>query len=83
MAKRKPVRERGKFKISEYFKTLKEGDRVAVKREKRESANFPKRIQGRTGQVIGVRGGSYLVKLKEFAKEKTFIIQPVHLKRIK
>lgn len=83
MSKRKNIRSRGKIKFSEYFKKLKEGDIVGVKREQGVGANFPKRIQGRTGKIEGKRGSNYLVKLKEFAKEKVFIIHPVHLKRIK
>ncbi len=83
MGKRKKMRERGKVRFSEYFKELKEGDKVAVKREQSVDASFPKRIQGRTGTVKGKRGKSLVVNLKEFAKEKIFIISPIHLKKIK
>tara|TARA_Y100000310_G_scaffold324818_1_gene387187 strand:- start:282 stop:545 length:264 start_codon:yes stop_codon:yes gene_type:complete len=82
MVKRKSMRERGKIKFSEYFKSLKEGDRVAVKEEQAVSNNFPKRIQGRTGVVMGKRGSNYIVNVKEIKKEKTFIIHPVHLKLV-
>ena len=82
MARRKSMRERGKIKFSEYFKSLKEGDRVAVKAERSISNNLPKRIQGRTGTVIGKRGRSYIISLKELNKEKTFIIHPIHLKHM-
>jgi len=83
MSKKKKGRERGKIKLSEYFKELKVGDMVAVKKEQTLNAGFPKRIQGRTGIVEGKRGKSYIVKLKELAKEKVFIIPPIHLKKIK
>ena len=83
MARRKNIHERGKIRFSEYFKELKKGDRVAVKREKSVNASFPNRIHGRTGIVTGKRGRSYTVLVKEFSKEKTFIIPPIHLKRIK
>ena len=46
-------------------------------------ANFPKRIQGRTGVIEGKRGRFYIIKLKDQEKEKKFLIAPVHLKRIK
>ena len=82
MVRRKPVRERDKIKFSEYFKVLNEGDKVAVVRERSETGSFPKRIQGRTGVVTGKRGASYIVNLKELNKAKTFIIQPIHLKKI-
>ena len=82
MVRRKSMRERGKIKFSEYFKSLKEGDRVAVKVEHSISNNIPKRIQGRNGTVIGKRGRSYIISLKELNKEKTFIIHPIHLKHM-
>ena len=83
MVRRKTVRERGKFRFSEYFKSLKEGDKVAVVREMSENKdNFPERIQGRVGKVVGKRGKSYIVNLKELKKEKQFIIKPIHLKRL-
>lgn len=77
------MKERGKFKISEYFKILKKGDKVAMKREQSLAAYFPKRVQGRTGEVVEKKGSNYVVKLKEFNKEKKFIVHPIHLKRIK
>ncbi|MAG07303.1 50S ribosomal protein L21e [Candidatus Pacearchaeota archaeon] len=83
MGKRKKMRERGKIKFSEYFKKLNEGDRVAIKEEKSVRAVFPKRVQGRTGVVTGTRGKNYIVKLKEFSKEKIFIMPSIHLKKIK
>jgi ribosomal protein L21E len=44
---------------------------------------FPKRIQGRTGIIKEKRGKSYIIKLKDLKKEKIFIINPIHLKKIK
>ena len=83
MAKRKRIRERGKVRFSEYFKELKEGDKVAIKPEKSVRVCFPERIHGITGTIIGKRGSNYVIKLKEINKEKTFIIPPIHLKKIK
>ena len=85
MLKRKKIRDRGKIKLSEYFKKLKKGERVAVKRELgvKQGAGFPKRIQGKTGQIIGERGKAYIVRIKDLSREKKFIIHPVHLKKIK
>ena len=82
MAKRKSVRERGKIRFSEYFKTLNEGDRVAIVKEKSVANNLPKRVQGRTGIVAGKRGNSYIIKVKDLNKEKEFIVGPIHLKII-
>ncbi len=69
--------------ISELFKELKEGDKVAITINKSFPNNIPKRIHGRTGVIKGKRGKAYIVNLKENNKEKTFIIKPEHLKKLK
>ena len=83
MAKRKPLRTRGKLQLSRYFQELKEGESVAVVKELSINSNFPKRLQGRTGKIDGKRGRNYIVKIKDQSKEKTFLIEPIHLKKIK
>ena len=83
MRKRKILRERGKIKLSRYFQKFNEGDKVTVIMELAKEPKFPKQIQGRTGIISGIRGNSYLVKMKDLNKEKTYIIHPVHLKKIK
>ena len=83
MIKRKAKREKGKIKFSAYFQSFKEGDRVAVKRELSVQPKFPKQIQGRSGVVSGKRGNSYIVKISDLNKAKTYVIHPVHLKKLK
>lgn len=83
MAGRKDVRTRGKLQLSRYFQKLKAGDSVAVLREVSLVTNFPKRIQGRTGTIVGKRGKAYVIKMKDNAKEKEYIIEAIHLKKIK
>ncbi len=83
MVQRKAIRTRGKLQFSRYFQEFKEGDSVSVIREKSINSNFPKRLQGRTGQIEGKRGRVYIVKLKDQEKEKRFLIEPIHLKKIK
>lgn len=82
MVKRKRIREKGKIKLSEYFKTLKKGDNVAIIKEKSLSFSFPEELQGRSGQVTGSKGSHKLIKLKQGKSEKTYIIHPVHLKKL-
>ena len=65
------------------FSDLKEGDKVSVVREMSMPANFPKRFQGRTGIVEGRRGRAYIVLIKDNDKGKKFLIQPIHLIKIK
>ena len=83
MVKRKDVRTRGKLQLSKYFQEFKEGDSIAVIREPSVISNFPKRLQGRTGVVEHKRGKTYMVKIKDQNNEKRFLIQPIHLKKIK
>ena len=83
MSKRKPVRTRGKVSLSKYFQELKEGDFVAIVREPAMKSNFPKRLQGRTGIVESKRGKAHIIKIKDQNKEKRFLIEPIHLKKIK
>jgi len=83
MTDRKPIRTRGKIKLSNYFQELKKGDSVAVINEKSVQSSFPKRLQGRTGKVDKKIGRSYSVKINDQTKEKNFIINPIHLKKIK
>ena len=83
MVRRKKVRTRGKLQLSRYFQELKEGIIVSVVRERGIAASFPKRIQGRTGVVEEKRGRAYMIKLKDQNKEKRFLIEPIHLKKIK
>ena len=83
MSKRKKIRTRGKLQLSRYFQKLEKGDFVAVVREPSVKSSFPERLQGRTGIVEGKKGKVYVIKIKDLAKEKTFLIEPIHLKKIK
>ncbi len=83
MVKRKSIRTRGKVQFSKYFQELEKGDFVSVATELAVKSNFPKRFQGRTGIVEGKRGKAYIVKIKDQNKEKKFLIEPIHLKKIK
>jgi len=83
MLKRKSVREKGKVRLSDYFQKFEKGNRVAVKRELSLHPKFPKKLQGRSGIVSGKRGTYYIIKINDLKKEKTYIIHPVHLKKLK
>lgn len=83
MVNRKKIRTRGKLQLSKWFQSLKEGQRVSIVRESSISTNFPKILQGMTGIVEGKQGREYIVKINDKGKEKKFIINPIHLKKIK
>ena len=82
MTDRKPIRTRGKIKLSRCFQEFKKGDSVAVIKERSLKSSFPKRLQGRTGKVDRKIGKCYAVKIKDQTMEKEFIISPAHLKKI-
>ena len=81
--KKKKIREKGKIKFSRYFQEFKNGETAAVVRELSINASFPKRLQGRTGIIEGKRGKAYIIKINDIKKEKKFLIEPIHLKKIK
>jgi len=82
MARKREKRTKGKLQLSRYFQEIETGDIVAVVKEPSVEAGFPDRIQGRTGIIEGKRGRSCIIKIKDFNKEKRFIIKPIHLKKI-
>ena len=83
MVRRKNIRERGKLKLSRYFQKFKEGDRVSVVKEKSLARGFPDRIQGLTGVVKGKQGRAYAVEIKTQSKNKKYLIEPIHLIKVK
>ncbi len=83
MARRgKRVREKGKLKLSSYFKKIDDDADVALVTDAGIRASFPKRLKGMSGKVCGSRGKFKLVKIKDGDKLKTFIIHPVHLRKL-
>ncbi len=83
MVRRKNIRTKGKLSLSKYFQELKPGEFVSVVRERSVPSSFPVRLQGSTGVVEGKRGKVYIVNIKTQNKEKKFLIEPIHLKKIK
>jgi len=82
MVQRKKIKTRGKIQLSRYFQSLNEGDNVSVVKDVSIASSFPERLQGRTGIVVEKRGRAYVVKIMDHDKEKKFIIEPIHLKKI-
>ncbi len=82
MLKHKRIRDKGKISFSEYFKKLKGGDRVALVQKLGVRSNFPKKMQGKTGEVIEKRGSAYVVQVNDLNLAKKFIVKPIHLKKL-
>jgi ribosomal protein L21E len=79
----KNIKSRGKIKLSQYFQELKEGEKVAIVRDPASEPKFPERIQGKSGLVAGKKGESIIVKIMDGNELKTYIIKPIHLKKLK
>ncbi|MCH7850456.1 MAG: hypothetical protein IH845_02325 [Nanoarchaeota archaeon] len=82
MSRGKKVREKGKIRLSRYFKNIEDGARVAIVTDLGVKASFPKRLKGYSGKVTGSRGKYKLVELKDGNKTKMFIIHPAHLRKL-
>ncbi len=82
MVKGKNIRNKGKLALSKYFKKIGDGSRVAIIPDLGIRASFPKRLKGLSGDVIGSRGKFKIIKLKDGNKGKTFIIHPIHLRKL-
>jgi len=79
---RKSVREKGKLRLSKYFKKFDDGDKIGIVMDVGIRASFPKRLQGMSGKVTGSRGRFKVVEIKDGGKLKTFIIHPAHLRKL-
>jgi len=78
----KKIREKGKLRLSSYFKKVEDGADVAIITDVGVRFSYPKRIKGMSGKVLGSRGKFKLVEIKDGNKAKTFIIHPIHLKKL-
>ena len=78
----KKIRDRGKLKLSSYFKKIEDGASVALVTDAGVRASYPKRLKGMSGKVLESRGRFKLVEIKDGNKAKTIIVHPVHLKKL-
>ena len=76
------IREKGKLRLSRYFKKIEDGAKVAIITDAGVRAAFPRRIKGMSGKVLEGRGKFKLVEIKDGNKAKTIIVHPVHLKKL-
>jgi ribosomal protein L21E len=83
MVNKKKIRTRGKLQLSRYFQEFKIGDKVSVIREPSVASSFPKVLQGRTGTIEEKRGKAYVAVIKDQNQVKRYLIEPIHLKKIK
>ncbi len=75
------IRNKG-IGLSQYFKELKPGDKIALVKNASISGAFPRRFSGRTGTVVKKLTKAYEVKFLNGKVYKHLILKPIHLKRI-
>ena len=79
----KGSRKKGKISLKAYLAEYKEGDKVALGYEPAVfEGTYCPRFVGKSGVVLSKRGTCYEVRIKDFNKEKTLIVHPVHLKKL-
>jgi large subunit ribosomal protein L21e len=83
MAKSKSIREKGKIPLSRIFTKFNEGDKVSLVHNLSFPRPFHERMQGRTGVIKGKRGEAYIIEIQDGKRKKTFMINQIHLKKIK
>jgi large subunit ribosomal protein L21e len=69
--------------ITKFLEEFKEGQRVVISLEPSSHSGMPHhRFKGKIGKVIGKRGRSYIVEIKDGNKIKKIISNPEHLKAV-
>ncbi|MFX0195578.1 MAG: 50S ribosomal protein L21e [Candidatus Hodarchaeota archaeon] len=78
---KKPTRKKGMPPLSSILREYTNGDRVTVILEPSVQRGRPhRRFHGKTGIIVGKRGRSYLINMKDMGREKLIISRPEHLR---
>ncbi|MEM5793526.1 MAG: 50S ribosomal protein L21e [Candidatus Aenigmatarchaeota archaeon] len=76
-------RSREKTTVNKMLEEFEIGRRVLIKIDPSVQKGRPfRRFYGKSGVIVGKRGNSYIVKIKDGNKEKEVISLPVHLRSI-
>jgi large subunit ribosomal protein L21e len=69
--------------ITKFLEKFKIGQRVIIILEPSSQRGMPHpRFKGKMGKIVGKRGKSYIVEIKDINKTKKLISRPEHLKNI-
>lgn len=78
---KKNKNQKGKIKISEFFKEFEKGDKVILDAEPSyQKGMYHGKFHGKSGKITGKQGDCYKVEIKDGNKTKTIITHPIHLK---
>ncbi|MCJ2513270.1 MAG: 50S ribosomal protein L21e [Candidatus Thermoplasmatota archaeon] len=81
---RKKPRDRGVIPITRALQQFEEGDYVNIVIDSSIHKGMPHiRFHGQTGKIEGKQGNSYIVGITDGKKNKSLIIKPEHLRRVK
>ncbi len=79
----KHYKRRGKISTTNFLQEFTAGDNVALVAEPAyQKGMYQPRFHGKSGRVLGMQGHCYTVCVTDGHKDKTFIVHPVHLKRL-
>jgi large subunit ribosomal protein L21e len=79
-----PAAQKGKISIRKYFQRFEDGDSVHVGVDPAVHEGLPfRRFIGRSGVILGMQGEVCRVHIKDGGIEKTLLIHPAHLRRMK
>ena len=79
----KKARQKGKLSLRKYFQKFEIGQKVLLKADSIvQKGMYHPRFHGKIGIIKGKEGRCYEVKIKDYSKEKTLIVHPVHLESV-
>ena len=76
--------EKGKILIRRFIQKFEEGQKVLLNADSsvQKGMYFP-RFHSKVGEIKGKKGKCYEVAIKDGKKNKTLIVHPVHLRKVK
>jgi large subunit ribosomal protein L21e len=81
---RKPVREKGKPKLTKFLYEYENGASVIIKIDSAQQKALPhRRFHGKIGQVIEKRGRGYVIRVAQGNAIKDIILRTEHLEPYK
>lgn len=80
----KKIGERGKISLRRYLQQFNVGETVRLSKEPSlQKGMYYPRFLNKTGVVKGKAGKCYKISIKDKNKEKTLIVHPIYLEKIK
>jgi len=80
----KEKRDSGKLSLTKYFARFNPEEKVVLNAEPSvQKGCYHIRFHGKVGVIKGRQGRCYKVSIKDGSKQKTLIVSPVHLMKVK